>query len=158
MRTRSRQSLMAATTALALAGLTAGGPSPAANAAGSQRSAVSRSPLWADRFVQGGSPAAATANANEVFVTGSSASRPNGPAYATEAYSASTGARLWSARYKIPGTSLDFAHAIAASPDGSAVFVAGSGYGTVAYDAATGERLWATRFSEPGKGYENADS
>ncbi len=156
MRMRSGNALLAATTALALAGLVCAGPSLAVSAASGRETAGSRAPLWADRYVEGGSPAAAAASAGEVFVTGGSALHPDGAAYATEAYSAATGARLWSARYQVSADS--FATAIAASPDGTAVFVAGSGYATVGYNAATGAQLWAARYNGTVNGFESASS
>lgn len=153
MRTIPRH-LLLTTTILAMAGLICAGPPLAASA---RETVGSRAPLWADRFVQGGHPAAAAASASEVFVTGSSALHPNGSAFATEAYSAATGARLWSARYKASPSS--FATAIAASPDGTAVFVAGSDFATVRYDAATGARQWASSPPAPtAHGYQNAGS
>jgi DNA-binding beta-propeller fold protein YncE len=67
------------------------------------------------------------------------------------------GAQLWAARFGADGS--DQAPALAVSPRGGQVFVAGAGYGgratgvdyeTVAYSAA-GRRLWASRFSGPGR-------
>jgi hypothetical protein len=92
-----------------------------------------------------------------VFVTGSSAQRPghlrNGD-YATVAYRAATGARVWVRRYNGPGNRDDAAAAVVPSPDGTAVFVTGTSAGihshedwaTVAYRAATGARLWARHY------------
>jgi WD40 repeat protein len=69
------------------------------------------------------------------------------------------GAQLWVARYDGPAGSYSGASAIAVSPDGSAVFIAGSSgrtgrrghniaahYVTVGYDSATGRQLWARLF------------
>ena len=88
-----------------------------------------------------------------VFVTGASSGATGLADYATVAYDASSGDRLWATRYNGPARNLDVAHALQASPDGSLVFVTGlstgstSGYDytTVAYDAATGEESVATR-------------
>jgi hypothetical protein len=70
------------------------------------------------------------------------------------AYRTGTGAVLWVRFYKGPnGRSM--ATSIAASPDGSTVFVTGSSgvpggamedYATVAYAAATGAVIWAKRY------------
>jgi hypothetical protein len=158
MRRHSRPALLATATALALAGLVCAGPSLAAGAASGRRAAVSRAPLWADRYVEGGFPAAAAASAGEVFVTGASGSHSGVRAYATEAYAAATGARLWSARYRGMGIRDSSAGAIAASPGGGAVFVTGRsiegqavevGYATVGYDPATGAQLWVARYDGP---------
>jgi DNA-binding beta-propeller fold protein YncE len=69
------------------------------------------------------------------------------------AYNASSGSRLWVARY-----SGGAARAVAVSPDGSHVYVTGTstrpgakGYATVAYSAATGSTAWADTYS-PGNG------
>ena len=94
------------------------------------------------------SPAGAT-----VFVTGSS-DGPNGLDYATIAYNAATGARLWISRYNGPASGDDGASSVATGPGGKKVFVTGystgrngsPAYATVAYEAATGAQLWATRY------------
>jgi WD40 repeat protein len=122
--------------------------------------------LWIKRF---GGPAngsdAATAlgvspDGSSVFVTGHSAGATGSSHYATIAYTASTGARLWVKRYDGPGAGNDFPYALAVSPDGSGVFVTGYAtgptgsldYGTVAYQASTGARLWVQRYNGPDKG------
>lgn len=84
-----------------------------------------------------------------VFVTGI-ASSVQGSDYGTIAYDASTGAQRWVA---LDGGGNDrFAYALAVSPDGATVFVAGesSTGGTIAYDAATGSQRWAANFSGVG--------
>ncbi|MBW2257363.1 MAG: PQQ-like beta-propeller repeat protein, partial [Deltaproteobacteria bacterium] len=91
-----------------------------------------------------------------VMVTGHSGDADPFYDYATLAYDTATGEPLWEARYNGP-TGYDAASAVAASPYGSTVFVAGSSvgggpeydYATLAYDAATGEQLWEARYDGP---------
>lgn len=101
----------------------------------------------------------------QVFVTGRSFLRRSDD-YATLAYDATTGARLWAKRYKGPGRSDDFPTAIAVSPDGAEVFVTGWSWGgsttfydyaTVAYDAITGDEHWAMRYDGPANDYDQAN-
>ncbi len=101
-----------------------------------------------------------------VFVTGRSDGMPttDGEAdddYATVAYAADTGAHRWTQRYTGLGTryysggttwpSRDIAAAMAASVDGSLVYVTGSSgqddvdYATIAYDSTSGEVSWTQR-------------
>jgi hypothetical protein len=100
----------------------------------------------------------------KVFVTGGS----GGAHYATVAYSASTGGRLWTSRYAgiVPG-SLNSARALAVSPDATRVFVTGWSYGdsaaamdysTVAYRASSGGKLWIRRYNGPGGGDDDPHS
>jgi DNA-binding beta-propeller fold protein YncE len=93
-----------------------------------------------------------------VFVTGSASSGGSPDQHiVTVAYNAATGARIWVARYYVPGGSSDAA-SLAVSPDGSTVFVTGGagatsgagGYVTMAYNAATGATLWVRRYDPPG--------
>ena len=93
-----------------------------------------------------------------VFVTGSSAgSTPYTDDYATVAYDASTGTKLWVGRYDSPTRGDDDATALAVSADGSAVFVTGGSFGssrfddyaTVAYGASDGLELWVKRYDSP---------
>ena len=67
-----------------------------------------------------------------------------------------SGTQLWVARYH-PASSHERGSAVAVSPDGSRVFVAGQtcegavcDYATVAYDSVGGAKLWASRYSGPG--------
>ncbi|WP_084734614.1 S8 family serine peptidase [Actinophytocola xinjiangensis] len=83
--------------------------------------------------------------------------------YATIAYRATTGDRLWVARYDGPGALTDTAMAVRVAPDGATVHVTGysrpaSGvsndfdYATISYRADTGEQLWVARYSGPRAG------
>jgi WD40 repeat protein len=134
-------------------------------------SAVTGARLWVQRYNGPGngsdaaSAVAVSPGGSRVYVTGASQGTRSGPDYATVAYSAVTGARLWAARYNGPGNGSDAASAVAVSPDGSRVFVTGAsrgatttGYLTVAYRAATGARLWVQRYNGPGNGSDEAYS
>jgi DNA-binding beta-propeller fold protein YncE len=94
-----------------------------------------------------------------VFVTGTSAGIHSHEDWATVAYRAATGARLWVKRHDGPVSSVDGATSLAVSPGGTTVFVTGdswlgspqdrtaaSEYVTIAYRAATGARLWARHY------------
>jgi WD40 repeat protein len=124
--------------------------------------------LWASRYTGPGNgtdeahSVAVSPSGRTVFVTGTT----SGNDYATVAYSAATGARLWVKRYNGPGNSYDDAAAVTVSPTGTRVLVTGvstgaaSGfdYATVAYDAATGAQLWVSRYNGPGNGTDEARS
>jgi hypothetical protein len=90
-----------------------------------------------------------------VLVTGSSSS-PTAFDYATLAYDASTGSRLWIKRFDGPASGDDLVSDLSASYDGARVFVTGWSlaatvdYTTIAYSVATGARLWVKRFDGPG--------
>jgi len=133
--------------------------------------AVSGARLWAARYNGPGNGSdaansvAVSPGGSRVFVTGESRGTRSGQDYATVAYSAVTGARLWAARYNGPGNGSDAANSVAVSPGGSRVFVTGesrgattTGYLTVAYSAATGARLWVQRYNGPGNGSDEAYS
>jgi DNA-binding beta-propeller fold protein YncE len=122
--------------------------------------------LWARRYTAGGighdypADVAVSPDAMKVFVTGGSSAEtrdPSGRDYATIAYEASTGDRLWARRYNGPGNDDDNASALTVSSDGSTLFVTGSSstesadadYQTLAYDTSTGAKLWGRRYDGP---------
>jgi outer membrane protein assembly factor BamB len=117
--------------------------------------------LWARRFDRAGdldlpccigvSPSGA-----RVFVTGDTSAGTNG--WQTLAYDATTGALQWRRLFD-PG---DEVNALAVSPDGSRIYLAGSHvtsripnletvFQTVAYSAGTGTKLWGKRYDAPGE-------
>src|SRR5262245_30637517 len=112
----------AAVTACALAGTGLAGASTHAAAGPGTR-------LWLSRFsgAQGSSDApasmAVSPGGRRVFVTGFSAGHAPGDFgdYATVAYDAQTGARLWARRYNGPGKGTDLATSVAVSPSGTMV-------------------------------------
>jgi WD40 repeat protein len=130
--------------------------------------------LWAQRYngpANGDDHASSvrvSPGGTRVFVTGDSQGAGSGYDYATVAYSAATGTRLWAQRYNGPANGDDHASSVAVSPGGTRVFVTGSSqgtrsvfaldYATVAYNAATGTRLWAQRYNGPGNSYDVATS
>ena len=177
--TRGLCALTAGTALAAFTLVTAGAAGAAPGALQSRAAAGTGNPagapgsqLWVQRYNgPGNSFDAATSVAvspggSRVFVTGTSQGTRSGQDYATVAYSAATGARLWTARYNGPGNGTDTANSMAVSPGGSQVFVTGASqgtrsgqdYATVAYSAATGARLWAARYNGPGNGSDAASS
>jgi DNA-binding beta-propeller fold protein YncE len=96
-----------------------------------------------------------------VYVTGTSVDAASGGPlhtdYATIAYGATTGSRLWLRRtVRTPGGPAS----LGVSPDGSIVFLAGetsrsgggSRYTTVALDTSSGARVWVERYAASGHG------
>jgi DNA-binding beta-propeller fold protein YncE len=76
---------------------------------------------------------AVTPDGHKVLVTGRSYGDPNDFLdYATVAYTTAAGAQRWASRYNGPGVNfpIDEAFALAASPDGTAVYVTGLSTGT----------------------------
>jgi hypothetical protein len=112
-------------------------------------------------------PIVVSPDSSTVFGTGSITDASGDNEFATYAYNAKTGARLWLATYHDPGSADDGAGSIAVSPDGSTVYVTGtsnttasqggSAGTTVAYNAATGAQLWAVNYSGSGT-YDEASS
>jgi WD40 repeat protein len=111
--------------------------------------------LWVKRYdgpangEESAKSVAVSPDGSKVFVTGYSEGSTTSYDYATVAYDASTGAKLWVKRYDGTGD-FDVATALGMSSDGSKVFVTGYSlgsatyynYATVAYDAhAVGEAL-----------------
>lgn len=122
--------------------------------------------LWARRY-HGGSIDASYSVATDgarVYVTGQSFGSGETADYATVAYDAATGVRLWVSRYDGPGNDYDQAGSVAT--DGERVYVTGDSadsrtywdYATVAYDAGTGAELWASRYNGPGGGSDYGHS
>ena len=169
-----RYLLVVAVTAAAatLTGAAQAGGGPAGAAALGVR-AVPGARLWLARY-DGGSGGYDAAHAmavspdgSTVFVTGDSwRIRATGRDYATVAYNAATGRRLWVRRHSGPGQRTDIAWSVAVSPDGSRVFVTGQStvrphsdaYATLAYDAATGRQLWVRRYQGPSNSYSGASA
>lgn len=95
--------------------------------------------------------------AKRVFVTGTGSANPSD--YATVAFDTTTGAHLWTSRYRVAPGSMNRPYAITTIPDGSQVFVAGlssidgfsphSDIATIAYDATTGYERWVARYAGP---------
>ena len=100
--------------------------------------------LWASRYngpanrSDDASSVAVSPGGATVYVTGGSKGRTTGDDYATVAYSAATGRRLWASRYNGPANKDDFATSVAVSPAGTMVFVTGGSKGqTTGYHYAT---------------------
>jgi DNA-binding beta-propeller fold protein YncE len=101
--------------------------------------------LWAAPGLGNGTAVAiaASPDGSAVFVTGAILLSGSASEYATIAYSATTGAQLWAARYHGPAGASSSPAALGVSPDGSSVFVTGTStlpsghteFATVAYGA-----------------------
>lgn len=118
--------------------------------------------LWASIFDGHGGMDTARAVAvspdgQMVFVTGATGVSTSNEDYATIAYNAATGTRVWEKEYAGTG-GISGARAVAVSRDGSTVYVTGNSAGatsaddfaTVAYRASTGSQLWVRRWAGPG--------
>ena len=124
--------------------------------------AVTGSPLWVQRYDGPGhgydtaKAVAVSADGSKVFVTGGSDGIGGYEDIATIAYDAGTGSKLWLARYDGSSHKNDWGLSIAASPDGSKVFVAGysnavrDDFTVVGYDAAAGSQQWVRTYNGPG--------
>jgi WD40 repeat protein len=108
---------------------------------------------------------AVSPNGKKVFVTGRSLIGQFND-YATVAYDAATGRRLWAKGYNGPLNNDDEATAIAVSPSSTTVYVTGFSWGTVgaedyatiAYNATTGARRWVKRYNGPVNGHDDANA
>jgi hypothetical protein len=125
--------------------------------------------LWVRRYAPGGLYSGATDLAvspggNRVYVTGFSPAPGTSNDYATLAYRASDGKRLWESRFDYAPEGYDKPHAIAAHPLGRLVFVTGESghlgeqtdYLTLALDARTGAVAWMARLGGPAGGNDVA--
>jgi DNA-binding beta-propeller fold protein YncE len=115
--------------------------------------------LWASRYnvpkgSSGADAVAASPAGTAVFVTGdTTAAGQIQKQVGTVAYNAATGARMWVRVVSVPSIS----DSIAASPDGSTVYVLNSAstpvngtvYATEAYAATTGAIRWTARYQGP---------
>jgi hypothetical protein len=136
-------------------------------------SASNGTQLWAQNFSinNAGTPAAlvVSPDGSKVFVTGGAGGQAGAAStdeYGTVAYNAATGAQLWNALYKGPGSG-GSATDLAVSPDGSKVVVTGSDtsalvthqnlqYATLAYNSGTGAQVWLARFGDAALGDSSA--
>ena len=125
--------------------------------------------LWAAHGHPGEAPSsmAVSPDGTTVFVTGE---QPR-PAKHRRLRHGATGARRWVKRHDGPVSSNDYASALAISPDGKTVYVAGNSwladredrtapteYVTIAYRTATGARLWARHYHNVAFGQDGAAS
>jgi WD40 repeat protein len=108
--------------------------------------AASGSQLWAQRYdgptgltgYDDATAIAVSSDGSKVFVTGQSYTTNGDWDYATLAYDAATGLPLWLRGFDGPvGGSDDTATSVAATPDGSIVFVTGQSYAQSDYDYVT---------------------
>ena len=134
-------------------------------------SATTGKQLWASRYNGPGNDndyarsVAVSPDSRTVVVTGSVSGKTSIRDYATIAYDAASGRRLWVRSYHGGAGSADDASAVIVSPDGGTVFVTGSvvsrgsggiDYGTIAYDARTGARRWISLYRPTGDNFANA--
>lgn len=165
MRRRVARAWVAAATGVVLSAVGMVDASAAANRAvgvAPASAATSGTQLWLRRYVglsgsdNGARAVAASPTGKQVFVTGWSTGTNSYDDYATVAYNAVTGKRLWVQRRSAGYGST--AVAVAVSPGGATVFVTGydaetSGndvWATVAYNAATGQQVWIKSYASFG--------
>ncbi len=112
-------------------------------------------------------------------MTGESTGKTSGIDYATVAYAAASGERLWVRRYNGPANRDDVAKSVAIAPGGGQVLVTGTSnsvgldvfdatrsptatptpdYATVAYSASNGRQMWVSRYNSSGNGLDFAYS
>lgn len=125
--------------------------------------AVTGTNLWHSRYKgpaeswANASALAVSADGTRLFVTGTRSPTE----FATLAYDALSGTRVWLRHFSGRGSFYDFGRDVAVSPDGTRLFVTGEeatkrsiyNFITVAYDA-NGARLWARRYNGPPNGYD----
>jgi WD40 repeat protein len=120
--------------------------------------ATTGSKLWDNRAGAGRS-LAVTADGKIVFVIKPFHTRSGSWDFLTAAFDTATGKQLWARRYNGRANGRDIPAALAVSPDGGTVFVAGASqgrtsgldYATVAYAASTGKQLWVSRYNGHGR-------
>ena len=122
--------------------------------------------LWTKRYngrANGNDQAfaiAPTPDGSIVLVTGLSSASNGWFDWATLAYDAVTGAKVWGKRYNGPANDSDYANALVVDPNGGTVYVTGTstGFGTrldhttIAYDVVDGEVRWTMRHAGPSDG------
>jgi len=152
-----------------IAGTSGAKTSPSASYATVAYSAATGAQRWVRMYAgarRGGnfeSSLAVGRGGRAVYVTGESQRSSGLYDFATVAYRAGTGARMWVSRYRPPrGCNAD-AGAVAVGPGGRSVFVAGDtagtsacriGFATAAYSAATGAQRWVRHYYA-GKNFES---
>ena len=125
--------------------------------------------VWRRVYANGGAGAmdddarsiAVAPDGTKLFVTGESWSSESGYGFATVAYRARDGGRLWVRRSTGPAFDDDVPSAVAVAPDSSTVFVTGASpyigtdstqFLTIAYAATGGATAWKARYDGPGSG------